>query len=186
MKRKMMMVWVMILCMVPISSFAAAETPQYHPVEPVGTVPEAYVEVVRQNLLGNVPFIQGGLFTYVSNVDGNTVVSKIDSKGKTLASCEIDCGELRVSNVTGVSDGGFLIALGFVDREVERGVWLSDSGVMSCVIKCAEDGTVEWVRELPDVTARMLLEPRPDMSSSGSVRTAGGAGGIIHLQTSAA
>ena len=157
MKRRIA-VWLMILGMLSVQSIGAGETPQYHPVVPVGTVPEAYVEVVQQNLLGNVPFIKGGLFTYDSDANGNTAVRRLDSRGKTLAACKIDCGELKVSNVIGTSDGGFLIALGLNDREVERGVWLSDSGVMSCVIKCAEDGTVEWVRELPDVTARMLLE----------------------------
>lgn len=151
-------VWLMMLCMLSVQSIGAGETPQYHSVEPVGTVPEAYVEVVQQNLLGSVQFMEGGLFTYHSIDNGKTVFERIDTKGQTMASCEIECGELRVSTIAGTSDGGFLIALGLIDREVERGVWLSDSGVMSCVIKCAEDGTVEWVRELPDVTARMLLE----------------------------
>lgn len=154
--KRMMLVWVMILYLILVQSIGVAETPQYHPVEPVGTVPEAYAEIVQQNLLGNVRFIEGGLFTYNGIGNGKTVFKRIDSKGRTLASCEIECGELMVAVMSGTSDGGFLIALGFVDREVERGVWLSDSGVVSGVVKCAEDGTVEWTCELPDVQERML------------------------------
>ena len=102
--KRMMLVWVMILCMLSVQSIGAGETPQYHPVEPVGTVPEAYVEVVQQNLLGSVQFVEGGLFTYHGIDDGKTVFERIDTKGRTTASCEIECGELRVSTITGTSD----------------------------------------------------------------------------------
>ena len=58
--KRLTLIWVMILCLMLIPSIVTAEVPQYHPVEPVGTVPEAYAEVIRQNLLGNVPFMKGG------------------------------------------------------------------------------------------------------------------------------
>ena len=155
--KRLIVVWVMILCLLSVQSIGAGETPQYRPVEPVGTVPEAYVEVVQQNLLGSVQFIEGGLFTYYGVDDGKTVFERIDTKGRTTASCEIECGELRVSTIAGTSDGGFLIALGFYDRAVDRDVWLSDSGVVSRVVKCAENGTVEWACELPDVQKTVLM-----------------------------
>ena len=84
--KRLMLVWLMILCMLSVQSIGAGETPQYHPMEPVGTVPEAYVEVVQQNLLGSVQFVEGGLFTYHGIDDGKTVFERIDTKGRTTAS----------------------------------------------------------------------------------------------------
>ena len=48
-------------------------------------------------------------------------------------------------------DGGFLFALGFRDYAYGQGVWASDKGVASRIIKCDKDGNLEFDTAIKDL-----------------------------------
>ena len=156
--KHMILSWLLMICLAYAPNAGNVDGPLYHRITPVGTVPDACTELVSLNLLGSVRSIRGGLFTWRGHGEGRTVIARVDAMGRELACCELESGELQVSVVTGTADGGFLIALGFHDRALGEGAWLSDGGVVSRVIKCGADGTAEWACDLPEVNSMMLRE----------------------------
>ncbi len=146
--KRLMLVWVVILGMLGSVCFAESI---HHPIEPYGKVPDEWTEVVRENRLGNVRYMQGDLF----RMEGNSI-SHVDTMGNVLAFCKIETDHFFIRAVIATSDGGFLFTQGFSDFQTGPNHWLSDDGVVSRIVKCAVDGTIEWICDLKDVTGQML------------------------------
>lgn len=137
---------------------SVAYQPEYKPVKQVGTVPDAWTDVVAQNRLGSVRFTRGGLFTCEEREDG-ALIRRLDHMGNELAVCEVEGRYFRVSQVIGTSDGGFLGVLGFSDRWLSgasEGKMASDDGILSRVVKCAADGDIEWTADLLNMEGSMF------------------------------
>ena len=72
-------------------------------------------------------------------------IEMMDLYGNRLVSCTYKTGDAhRIGTLTATQDGGFLFVSAFVDQSYGQDVWASDSGVASHVVKCDEDGTIEW------------------------------------------
>lgn len=131
---------------------------QYAAVEHVGTPPEYLKPILKGNLFRDATAFEDRLLK-IKLVDERLTVSTLDFQGKTLASYTCETGRaysLRASTVT--KDGGFLFVLGFEDYSMGDGVWASEKGVVSHVIKCDAAGNVQFHTPLPNVEGSGLSD----------------------------
>ena len=130
----------------------------YAKIEPVGTVPDAFRDIVEHDLFGNVNAMQDRVLDleYVSETEA--VVRMYDFSGSLLAEHSIapDTDAHQPGCLTGTSDGGFLYVIGFSDHLRLDGTWASTSGIYSTVVKCDSSGEVEWQRRFENYTGWML------------------------------
>ncbi|MBQ6676455.1 MAG: hypothetical protein IJM71_00240, partial [Clostridia bacterium] len=128
---------------------AEAETDGgYKKVEPFGTVPAEFEDIVRENKFKYVYAFSDRLLkveTVPSDTDSKTVGYKItmtDLYGVPVADHTVETDDsYSVSALTATSDGGFLFVLGF-DEYAEPAA--DRDGCASRIIKCAGDGKVEF------------------------------------------
>lgn len=126
-----------------------------HAVTYYGDVPEKFRKLIRSNLLYASTVCDHRIVKYCQ-ADLLQGVAVYNDLGTELARCMQPCDdEHSVCCATTTSDGGFLFALGF--RAQADGSPVSyETGGSSTVIKCGEDGSVQWTRELEGVGADML------------------------------
>ena len=126
------------------------EHPEYIPVRPVGTVPEAFVEVVEENLFPDCVASRETLLKVRTEADG-LVLTVYDLYGQTLAeqTLEVDLRYRSPYQLVPVSDGGFLLVVAFSDRyDQSEGAWASQLiDVSSAIYKLNALGDVEWAYE---------------------------------------
>ena len=119
------------------------------PVEPVGRVPAAFRRIVEENAFHGATAFGDRLLKseLISSDDAFAYqITMIDLDGETLASYTAPCGEAYfVETLIATADGGFLFVLGFTDHLTgEDGVWASDDGFASHVVKCDRFGAVQF------------------------------------------
>lgn len=122
------------------------------PAKEMGEVPFEFREIIendlfptgrRYSLRGAYPSADRVVLTELT-VDGTRLILR-DMYGKTLAEhTEPFLEDTHVCQALATSDGGFIYAVGFVDRALPDGGWLSDNGFSSKVVKCSAMGEIEW------------------------------------------
>ncbi len=150
--KRLMLVCVMMLCLVLLSGWNDARADRLGvglPVEPVGIVPEPFVEIVENNLFDAVAFYGSGLFVVNDNDDVTVTIHKMDEYGHILSSSTITKDGLRLVNILGISDGGYLVTMGFDDFE-EKNI------LPSKLIKFDTNGITEWICPLEGINTYML------------------------------
>lgn len=134
--------------------------PDYHAVEPVGTVPEEFRNIVDNNQFRSADAYADRLISchYVS--DKEWLIEMVDFHGNSLAVHPVDIESTShyVRNVIGTDDGGFLYTICFEDHVNPDGIWASESGVYSKIVRCDKSGDIEWVLTLEDYHSPMLSE----------------------------
>ncbi|MBR6862651.1 MAG: hypothetical protein IKM73_15175 [Acidaminococcaceae bacterium] len=150
--KRLMLVWVMMLCLVPLGGWNDARGDRLEiglPVEPVGIVPEPFVSIVENNLFGAVALYGSGLFVVNDSDDVTVTIHKMDEYGHILSSRTIAKDELRLAGILGTSDGGSLVAMGFDDSK--------DKNILpSKLIKFDANGNTEWIYPLEGINMYML------------------------------
>ena len=93
------------------------------------------------------------LVDYVTGSDGipGATVSLYDACGTLLAEHQVPELNKYICQALATSDGGFLYVIGFQDRQFSDGSWASEQGILSKVVKCGPDGSVEWEAEFEDL-----------------------------------
>ena len=117
------------------------EHPEYIPVRPVGTVPEAFVEIVEENRFAGCVASKTTVLRSSKQMNG-LEVELLDAYGLTIASrvleTDLYCTSARKPYAT--QDGGFLLCSIF-----EEGKQISGDTEFSAIIwKLDELGNVEW------------------------------------------
>lgn len=127
-------------------------------VDPVGTVPDGFRDIVKKNLFGNIAALSDRVMEMQYVADAGFAVRIYDFYGGLLAEHSVipDSDAHSVGCLTGTSDGGFLYVIGFSDHVRQDGTWASESGVSSTIVKCNSSGEVEWQRKLDNYTGSML------------------------------
>lgn len=146
----------------PVSTTAPTENGRTG-VEPVGQIPDAFQNIIENNLFSGVTAYDGRLLkSEVRPVgkDTRTVAHRVwmmDVYGKELASweCTTDLA-YGVTTLTATEDGGFLFVLGFSDYAYGQDSWASDQGFASRVIKCDREGNVQFDAPFPEVEGAAL------------------------------
>ena len=149
--KRLLLVCLMILCIFVRTVSFADRIATGLPVEPFGEVPEAFAEIVSQNLFGELDYscIGWKLFNINYDDDDTMIINRLDNMGHPVASCTIDRDGMKLCRVLGTSDGGFLAALGHIDvRDKES--------ILSKLIKYSSSAEIEWVCLLEGVNAPML------------------------------
>ena len=166
-KSLIVMFAILVAVMLVLSSCKKAPTvperKDLMPVEQVGIVPAEFENIVSDNLFYDVTaFADRLLKAQCISFDENAhtadyQVKMMDLYGNVLASCDYTTGDThRVGTLTVTKDGGFLFVSAFEDRAYEQGVWASDSGVTSHVVKCDNTGKIEWDFSLNDYEGAAL------------------------------
>jgi len=132
--------------------------PEYAKVQPIGTVPAEFSEIVEKNLFENGStfrdrvlrcwLTENGYLTQMYDLQGNLLIQH----NRQVA----DTHTYHVKSLIPTADGGLLYVLGFNDHEFSDGTWQSDLGVSSTVVKLDREGNVEWERNLDYFTGYMF------------------------------
>ncbi len=133
------------------------------PVEQIGQVPEAFKQIIQNNLFKDaVAFEQRLLKTEICAQDeeNNVLEHRVlmsDLYGNELAAytCRADAA-YNVTTLTATADGGFLFVLGFIDYSLPQGGWASDAGFASRVIKCDQNGNLQFDTALDQIEGASL------------------------------
>ncbi len=155
-----------LLCMLMLSG-CTGDTMQNRPdnfekVEPIGQVPEAFRNIVAQNVFRGAVAFDGRLLkteTVAVDEQNRTATHRVrmlDLYGGTMAEyvCSAD-DACRVDTLTATKDGGFLFVLGFEDYAYD-GHWASDKGVVSRIVKCDKNGKLQFDLPLDRVNGAAL------------------------------
>ncbi|MBQ8753140.1 MAG: hypothetical protein IJZ13_08570 [Clostridia bacterium] len=137
---------------------------EYTPVEPVGEVPAAFADIVKDNLFQSVTAFEDRLLCVEEAPTDTFTVRMYDYQGAQLAiySCEAEHTSFMDNGLIATSDGGFLFVLGFYDeydgglRGGTDGLWASENGVSSRIVKCTTDGRLEWACVAENYDGSML------------------------------
>lgn len=120
-------------------------------VEQVGQIPEAFRQIVADNLFDGVTAFDERLLkaeTITADRENRVATHRVwmmDLYGKTLATYSCDSDDAyHVDTLTATQDGGFLFVLGFSDYAYDPDTWASDEGFASWVIKCDKDGKCQF------------------------------------------
>lgn len=135
-------------------------SPAYKAVTPVGNVPAAFEQIVKDNLFADATAFTDRLLKWEYTEHGY-LISMYDFSGKLIAShsCTTDIDTFHISSLIATSDGGFLFGLGFYDHyNADEQAWESEKGVYSRIIKCNADGQTQWDVKLENYTNQMLRE----------------------------
>lgn len=126
-------------------------------IEPVGELPAKFAAIVENNLFCSAVSFSDRLLKWNMS-DADFSVSMYDFYGELMGeySGVSDISSYQIKSPTATADGGFLFALGFLDRVNPNGGWDSQLGVHSRVIKCDAAGVLEWDVRLADYTGGML------------------------------
>ncbi|MBE6665548.1 MAG: hypothetical protein E7603_04900 [Ruminococcaceae bacterium] len=156
MKKRRLAAWfIAVLMLVSVLSGCAENHPQngdeLKSMEPVGEVPEEFKEIVENDIFNGVTAFDGRLLkaeTIAKDEENRTVTYRVlmmDLYGKTMASytCTSD-DAYHINALTATEDGGFLFVLGFSDYAYSQNEWASDQGFASRVIKCDQDGQLQF------------------------------------------
>lgn len=156
MKKRQLAAWfIAVLMLVSVLSGCAENNPQngdeLKSMEPVGEVPEEFKEIVENDIFNGVTAFDGRLLkaeTIAKDEENRTVTYRVlmmDLYGKTMASytCTSD-DAYHIKALTATEDGGFLFVLGFSDYAYSQNEWASDQGFASRVIKCDQDGQLQF------------------------------------------
>lgn len=154
---KKALIW-LISALLCVCVLAGCSSGNYKKVKQVGSVPKELERVVEENLFKDVTAFDGRMLkTEICSNDEakRTVTHKVemlDVYGKELASYTVTSDDAyHVTSLTATDDGGFLFALGFRDYAYGEGVWASDKGVASRVLKCDKDGNLEFDTAIKDL-----------------------------------
>ncbi len=156
MKKLRLAVWLIVILMLVSVLSGCAENNQQNgdelkSMEPVGEVPEEFKEIVENDIFNGVTAFDGRLLkaeTIAKDEENRTVTYRVlmmDLYGKTMASytCTSD-DAYHIKALTATEDGGFLFVLGFSDYAYSQNEWASDQGFASRVIKCDQDGQLQF------------------------------------------
>ncbi len=154
---------VLILCSGCSSNTPEEESfqfPDYHTVEPVGTVPEEFRNIVDNNLFKSADAYTDRLISCHFVSEKEWLIEMLDFQGNTLAihQVNVESTSFHLSDVIGTDDGGFLYSIAFEDHVNPDGIWASESGVYSKIVKCSQNGAIEWSLMLKDCHSAMLSE----------------------------
>ena len=117
-----------------------------------GTIPKELRKVLDRNLFRGVAAFEGkALYEETLSRDSERgieehIVHMIDRYGEELASYSFSMpDDYRVITLTATRDGGFLFVLGFYERYLyKKGKWNSEEPFASKVIKCDQEGKVQF------------------------------------------
>ncbi|MBQ9083885.1 MAG: hypothetical protein IJY28_10410 [Clostridia bacterium] len=156
-----------LLCMLMLSG-CTGNTMQNRPdhfkkAESIGQVPEAFRNIVAQNMFHGAKVFDGRLLkteTVAVDEQNRTATHRVwmmDLYGETMAEyvCSAD-DACYVDTLTATKDGGFLFVLGFEDYAYDDGHWASDKGVVSRIVKCDKDGKLQFDLPLDHVKGAAL------------------------------
>ena len=131
--------------------YALAAQNELKAVEHIGQVPDAFKTIVEQNTFHDAVAFDGRIMkTEILSYDedGNTIellVHMMDQFGKDMAAYPLTTSRAYpVRTLTATDDGGFLFVLGFQDYAVDQNVWASDGGFASRIIKCDQNGEIQF------------------------------------------
>lgn len=126
-------------------------TENYQKVETLGKIPDILNKVVENNTFKDIYAFDGKLLKVeIGAVDeeNRTVTHKVqmmDIYGSELAFYTISSNDAyHIKTLIATEDGGSLFVLGFSDYAYSQGVWASDSGFASRIIKCDKDGNLQF------------------------------------------
>ncbi len=105
--------------------------------------------VIEHNKFYNiVAFKDRVLKSYITDIENEQEtfeIEMLDIYGNTLATHSLTVDDAySVQTLTATNDGGFLFVVGFYDHVHSQGVWASDDGFASRVVKCDQDGNVQF------------------------------------------
>ncbi len=133
-------------------------------VAQVGQVPEDFKHIIANDLFHDVIAFEDRLLK--SNIVKTTQkgrpiaydIQMMDLYGNILATytCNSSNDACRLGTLTATSDGGFLFVLGFIDYAYGEDSWASDNGFASRIIKCDENGNVQFDISLDGVEGSAL------------------------------
>ena len=134
----------------------------YKKVEPFGTVPAEFEDIVRENKFKYVYAFSDRLLKVETVSDRETLtaehkITMTDLYGEPVASYTVSTDDAHyVGVLTATSDGGFLFVLGFEDHVREDGSWASDGGYASRVVKCDKNGDLVFDTALDGIEVEAL------------------------------
>ena len=156
MKKRRLAAWfIAVLMLVSVLSGCAENNPQngdeLKSMEPFGELPEEFKQIVENDIFNGVTAFDGRLLkaeTIAKDEENRTVTYRVlmmDLYGKTMASytCTSD-DAYHINALTATEDGGFLFVLGFSDYAYSQNEWASDQGFASRVIKCDQNGQLQF------------------------------------------
>lgn len=133
-------------------------------VAQVGEIPEDFKRIIADNLFNDVVAFEDRLLKssiVKTTQKGRPItydIQMMDLYGNTLATytCNSSNDACRLGTLTATSDGGFLFVLGFIDYAYDQDTWASDNGFASRIIKCDENGNVQFDISLDGVEGSAL------------------------------
>ena len=167
MKTRFIYMLVCLICVAVLVGCAeekqATHQNAFQSVAQVGQIPEAFKRIVANNTFYDATAFENRLLKseiVATNEDDRTVsyqIQMMDLYGNILATYECNSNDAyHVNTLTATRDGGFLFVLGFSDRAYSQGIWASDSGFASRIIKCDKDGVLQFDTPLDNVTGWAL------------------------------
>ena len=141
----------------------AAITDSPKNIEHIGQIPDDFKRIIENDVFnGAIAFENRLLKSQIieDNEENRTVthhIQMMDLYGNTLAAytCNSD-NAYHVSTLTATRDGGFLFVLGFSDYAYGQNAWASDNGFASRIIKCDQNGKLEFETQLDGVDGYAL------------------------------
>lgn len=124
---------------------------------------EALKKIIENNLFDNIDAFDGRILArnYISN-DEETGISTEKIQLLDIYANELASYTVTLNNTENIgpkivtNDGGFLFVIGFSDRMLTPGVWASDNGFASHIIKCNKKGKLQFDIELKDIEGSAL------------------------------
>lgn len=125
-------------------------------------IPNEYSAIIQNNLFSNVTVSNGkllkadkgraSLFRHTTDFD----VKMMDPYGRVLSTYAMRADDAYdIHSMMATDDGGFLFVLGFTEYARGQG-WAGDKGFSSRIIKCSQEGAVEFDTPLESVTGEAL------------------------------
>lgn len=131
-------------------------------VTPVGVVPDSFREIVESNAFYDAVAFDGKLLktelcaTNEATSTSTYRIRMMDLYGKDLAVHICNVADVyHPTTLTATADGGFLFVLGFQDRYAQN-AWASEQGFASHIVKCDQNGTVQFDTALDGIEGAAL------------------------------